>query len=540
MFRDGIRISDALRNTVVPINRLPPEILTDIFSMLRDELPVVAYFPARWPFKVYRTESLEPLLAVCRCWRDLVLGTPSLWNRFQAVHDRGSTKHFNRSFGSPVAIDIVSCYTRKMDAWCRQLEGQIRELHIHVKWNRGEEVPGSIFDFLLAFSAPELVHCKINFLNVPFPLSLWDSPSVPLFAGHGNKLRSLYLAGTPLLPANTFPLLTRFALCHAPYVYFEDNKPNWNLDDLVKFLSGSPRLEELYLCCITIQGRAPLSDNAHLPQSVKLHQLRYFAIDAYGEPAIIPAIRMVDSAIISPPSCHRFYTPIHPVESIPMLLGDRAYRRLRIDFSGRKLLQFADDQGSVSMCAPVRSESDWSQLHTLFQTSPVFEAIEELWLALGPTEYEIIRSLPPLFSWFPKVRGLSITLNPFFAPHQCLTLEYVLSPLHADTLMCPLLDTLCINLPGSVTSVDQLEYMLSARSRRHPVRRLVVGYDPRLDLPVLADVFAFERLVDELVIGEVMVPASLASDWLLDVHNAFDDERSAIKEGWPRWSENPM
>ncbi|KAI0715890.1 hypothetical protein C8T65DRAFT_738328 [Cerioporus squamosus] len=539
MFLDGIRISDALCNAVVPIHRLPPEILTHILSLLRDEVPVLAHFPARWPFKVYKAESLEPVLAVCKRWRDLALGTRSLWNSFQAVHDRGSTKHFNRSLRSPLAINIASCYTQQLNAWCRKVEGQIRELHIHVGWSRGEEVQGSMLDFLLTFSAQELIHCKIEVSGLRI-LSIWSSMSVPLFAGNGNKLRSLYLGGAHFLPTNSFPLLTRFALCHPLYITTAEGGKPWGLGDLIKFLSGSPLLMELYICRIGIHARAQLSSNTHPPLSVNLRQLRYLAIDASSEPAIIPAVCTIDSAIIAPPSCHRYYSPMRPgaiAEYLSTLPRHTMFRRLRMDFSDRNLLQLAGEQGSVSICMPIKSGSDWNQLYTLLRTSPVFDEIEELWLALGPTEYEMISSLPLLLSWFPRVRGLSITLNPYFAPHQWLGLGYVLSPLHMDMTACPLLDTLCVNLPGNVTSVERLEYVLSARSRSRRVRRLVVGYDSRLELAVLADVLALQQFVDELVIGEVMVPIALASDWLLDVPNAFD-QRSSIKEGWPRWSEN--
>ncbi|RPD60407.1 hypothetical protein L226DRAFT_538535 [Lentinus tigrinus ALCF2SS1-7] len=537
MFLNGARISDAFRNVVLPVNRLPREILTHIFSLLRDELSIPAHFPARWPFKMYKAEPLEPLLAVCRRWRELALATPSLWNNI-AINDRRSNNHFIRSIGVPLSINIVPRYTRQTDAWCRNVDSQIQQLHIDVF--EGEEEPDSLSDFLQTFSATRLLHCKIDAPYALFFRSLSVAPTVSLFGGNGSNLRSLYLASVSFLPANAFPSLTRFTLCFPTYIPPGHGGKPWDICDL-KFLAGSPLLEELYLCRIQVHFRAPPPSNARRSPSVKLPRLRYFAFDAYRELDIVQAIRTIDSAIIPPPSCHRYYTSLRPniiAEYLSTLSPNEPFRRLRIDFSGRNLLQLSGKQGSISMSMPVKSGVDWRRLHTAFRTSRVFEDIEELWICLSPIDYGLIRFFQPLFTWFPRVRGLSITLNPLYSPHQLLSLEYVLGTLHVG-IICPLLDTLCVNLSGNVTSVDPLECVLRGRALGRPLRRLVIGYDPRLEMNVLGDVLALEELVDEFVVGEVMVPVELASDWLLDIPNAFD-EASPVKEGWARWSPNPL
>ena len=41
--------------------------------MVRTVVPVRAHFPVRWPFYIYQASDLEPILLVCRLWRDVAL-----------------------------------------------------------------------------------------------------------------------------------------------------------------------------------------------------------------------------------------------------------------------------------------------------------------------------------------------------------------------------------------------------------------------------------------------------------------------------------
>jgi hypothetical protein len=65
------------QNSRAPISRLPPEILSFIFSNIRD------FYVARLrgEFDDVNPELWTVLTHVCHSWREIALGTPTLWTR---------------------------------------------------------------------------------------------------------------------------------------------------------------------------------------------------------------------------------------------------------------------------------------------------------------------------------------------------------------------------------------------------------------------------------------------------------------------------
>ncbi|KAI0373332.1 hypothetical protein BV20DRAFT_918936, partial [Pilatotrama ljubarskyi] len=57
-----------LQNSVVPINRLPAEILVEIFKHVRHSLGEIA--------------DIVNVSHVCKLWRSIALGAPELWTVF--------------------------------------------------------------------------------------------------------------------------------------------------------------------------------------------------------------------------------------------------------------------------------------------------------------------------------------------------------------------------------------------------------------------------------------------------------------------------
>ena len=66
-------------NAAAPINRMPPELLTTVFALSRGRCSPGSQLPY-WPFQEPRVDDLHKLPKVCRYWRELALGTPTLWN----------------------------------------------------------------------------------------------------------------------------------------------------------------------------------------------------------------------------------------------------------------------------------------------------------------------------------------------------------------------------------------------------------------------------------------------------------------------------
>ena len=68
-------------NSRCPVNRLPPELLTTVFSLVPRSVPqAVLFSPAFSPRNIVHTEDLFPIITTCRHWRAVAVNTPSLWS----------------------------------------------------------------------------------------------------------------------------------------------------------------------------------------------------------------------------------------------------------------------------------------------------------------------------------------------------------------------------------------------------------------------------------------------------------------------------
>ncbi|KAI0754002.1 hypothetical protein C8Q80DRAFT_1265727 [Daedaleopsis nitida] len=540
IFLEGAGIAVALHNASTPIHRLPTEILGYIFLFVRDSLSTAepVHFPGRWPFSVCDLRLFDPLLSVCRRWRQTALSTHAMWST-------STEKCFNpeRAASAPLSIHIIG-RTLQLPARILSPSNRIRGLHLRNDLIL-EELPVS-----------DLEHCKIY----DFKAKLSQEPLQRLFSGAALKLRSLYLDSFWHLPRDHFPSLLRLVLSGANIPSYFTHLPLWRLHDLVGFLASSPKLEELYICRYPIERlHEAASVERRATPSVRLNRLRRFGFEGSRHESVVSAIRRLSSLILVPPSCDRYYTPLKTAgpDSVDALLRnlplDTRFTKMRLDFSRRNLLQLVDAESrcsSVSLSPIVTAPEHWACLLELFASSPVLCDVNELWLAPSVYDYKRIPAqtgIPILFS-FPQVEVLAITypgtLVPLYREQTLETELHVLlapliPPLRAggEPPACPRLKTLCVYLPRYVTNVDHLHRVLFSRARTHPLRRLVIGYDPALELEVLADVFALEGWVEEFVCEEVRLPRSTASDWVLDVPGAFRLPGS-VYSGWPDWSEN--
>ncbi|EED77050.1 predicted protein [Postia placenta Mad-698-R] len=100
-------------NAQRPVNRLPVEILSKIFHQVPPSLtPRVAYgcslkYYLVWDsfFDFKDTDALLPLTHVCRWWRDVALGTPTLWTTlYGSSHPDAIGEYRLRSQGAPLKV----------------------------------------------------------------------------------------------------------------------------------------------------------------------------------------------------------------------------------------------------------------------------------------------------------------------------------------------------------------------------------------------------------------------------------------------------
>ncbi|PIL30137.1 hypothetical protein GSI_07715 [Ganoderma sinense ZZ0214-1] len=190
-----------------------------------------------------------------------------------------------------------------------------RELHA---WNASgiRDVPL----LLRSFDASALQHCTIW---DPVGPRVWPpQPEMrlqPFFSQGGARLRSLSLAGVDALPSNEFPMLTLLSI-HAGYPY---SNVLWDTSDLVKFLAGCPRLEEVYVYSKEVFGRNFGPPPPHMspppPTRIGLPRLRRLAFtyvpdshwDEEYEDTAPTGIAYLLSHTAIPSTCDMYLAAIH-------------------------------------------------------------------------------------------------------------------------------------------------------------------------------------------------------------------------------------
>jgi hypothetical protein len=243
----------AHRNTLVPISRLPPEILSVIFSLLSS-------------FDVLDLESSPPspsshVSHVCHLWREISLNLPYLWSyiNFTKLTPAGAAVMLVRANPAPLYLkaQTMQWSRAKFEAFKEQIEAhihQFRHLSIRVKPKHL-----TIFGQLVS-AAPSLELLSIDNRNSPHTFPPGIIPS-NLFDGIAPKLtylrlyncgiswKSPLLKGLRVLELFSFPVHARV-----------------QFDCWLRALKQMPQLERLVL-----HDRIPsLNNKVDLSQGLKL------------------------------------------------------------------------------------------------------------------------------------------------------------------------------------------------------------------------------------------------------------------------------
>ncbi|KAJ6531708.1 hypothetical protein B0H19DRAFT_451653 [Mycena capillaripes] len=224
-----------MRNSVQPINRLPPELLVQIFSETQLRLPSFLPIPStgghghvtldwcRWMF----------LLQVCRHWRGVIASSPALWSI--VCSSAGAREFIRRSHGADLTVYLGvrdrGFSSSLMEALAPHTS-RLKEFHMLAK---GTE--DLLKHQLFASPAPRLNSLLIEVeeredLSGVLP---------PIFCGHMPKLKQLALGYFTSWPKDYFHNLTSLCL----YDQRESSLPTTT--KFLDFLESSPRIEELAL-----------------------------------------------------------------------------------------------------------------------------------------------------------------------------------------------------------------------------------------------------------------------------------------------------
>jgi len=243
------------------INRLPPEILVHIFNFVpssprsRDESASSLIWPSLFDFK--DVNSLLGVTHVCRRWRDIALGSSTLWTTIdEHSHHAAASAYVERSRETSLKI-LVNSYTHPF------IKGiyQSASARISTLYHRSHY--GAVVNSL-NFAAERLEAFGLEILAGVGSLSSYSAAPL-LFDGKAPRLKVLVLSRVPWLPANRFSTLTHLSISENFVM---------TLSGLLDFLSGTPYLLDL----IIMSSRVIETEVTQKGPTVNLNCLRRLAM----------------------------------------------------------------------------------------------------------------------------------------------------------------------------------------------------------------------------------------------------------------------
>ncbi|KAG8874625.1 hypothetical protein FRB97_005766 [Tulasnella sp. 331] len=171
--QDHIAVTPSYRSTIAPIDRLPDELLSDIFSLVVEEIDF------------FHLKRLVKLMLVSKGWSKIVLETPSLWAYARSDHAcRAYETAILRSKESPLRVVCKEKGNLK-----HFMQSALQEAY---RWKSAEfhlehDVSLYVIDSLNNISAPIMTELKVYCREV------FGGRSFDIFSGGAPRLRHLTL-----------------------------------------------------------------------------------------------------------------------------------------------------------------------------------------------------------------------------------------------------------------------------------------------------------------------------------------------------------
>jgi hypothetical protein len=247
-------VIDSIKNPLLPVNRIPPEILAEVLRYRASE------------------EELIAATHVCRHWRSCLLSAPSLWTNFCCTNIDRIHTYLARCKSAPVSIDMTVCcdpFTFGHIIYCAANVASVRldgPLGLMDQWMHhfGKPLPSlRSLELIVRPSRREGGSHRTLFLH-----------------SHAPSLRCLILRG--MYPPTDTPLLNLSAITLQLY---ETYAPI-HLNNIFASLNNAPDLQELRIflgACEVI-----LSEEV-----VALGRLEYFKLVMDDRPVpVLPLMRL--------------------------------------------------------------------------------------------------------------------------------------------------------------------------------------------------------------------------------------------------------
>ncbi|EIM83542.1 uncharacterized protein STEHIDRAFT_170794, partial [Stereum hirsutum FP-91666 SS1] len=236
------------QNVHSSINRLPIEILAHIFELAKTS-----------DWRVYGDQQsgrIVRMSLVCRHWRHVALGFPSLWSTIQLRHE--STYNFEfaalcleRSRYSPLTIVISTLFRGpQIGEFLAPYASRIRGVMLLVPFRYASTNVGSYILSTCRFSAPNLQSLRIS-----APTWAANAPPVlpTLFNDNIPNLKQLHIESFSSWPGHCFTRLAHLAIsCQSQYEHRS------SMTNMLDVLEANPLLEEILVddACPSLESLA--------------------------------------------------------------------------------------------------------------------------------------------------------------------------------------------------------------------------------------------------------------------------------------------
>ncbi|TFK65473.1 hypothetical protein BDN72DRAFT_845535 [Pluteus cervinus] len=238
ILQESIRALRAFRNTFTPICRIPPEVLTRIFSFARRLPGHDLYFG--------KTKNLDWIFLthVSQHWRNVALGCPSLWSHISSDYPKPVVKEWlRRSKAAPLTVKL---HNIKNAAFVGESLSRIRELTVHISASSWDELASR-----LSSPAPLLEYLSVSTVRVNHrqpPSNISNN----MFEGNVPRLRRLKLTDCSIdINSSLLADLTVLELCNPPQ--------KLSVKDIIATLSRVSRLTSLKLSDVLEEGTPSVS-----------------------------------------------------------------------------------------------------------------------------------------------------------------------------------------------------------------------------------------------------------------------------------------
>lgn len=224
------------KNSLCRVSRLPPEVLSEVFLVLAEQLQAQERFRVdlRWITVAH----------VCRLWRNIALQHGRLWGKIDITSPDRTGGFVDRSKGAPLAVRQLFLGTlAELPVALTDPSYRYREINLRAK--DGQLGPNVLQVINSPIHAPVLeslvLEVSDNYSEYTLPPTIFDYKAPALTRLQLQNVRLEW-------PTAIFPSLTHFSIHHNG----NTNSPRPSVFQVLTTLKNMPRLEYLHLVDQTI------------------------------------------------------------------------------------------------------------------------------------------------------------------------------------------------------------------------------------------------------------------------------------------------